>query len=696
MKKKSLAMLLAVVTAAGLLPGTARAADGDGRGSAVTVETLVEPVYDEADSFGSDENGDPLYAAVRVDGKWGYVDLTGRMVIQPQYDYAAPFREGVAIVAKQLYDTYDLSDWEAGEAYEVTDPGGCRLYLLSADGRETALQKYSYSSDTDSYEYEDYIIYNSDWDYELGDYVTVDPIDSRWGCCGGVVYAGYPYLPDGTPIIPKNLSSLLPSGHDKSTLSVLSYDSPGSAPVMWGPCVNGVIPMRVEYGWEDRNGSDSGVSCFYMDAGGNITRVFPAASYYAGGADGVYSAYAPDGTGLAVVEYGRWLSDGYWDEEETYINGEFGAKYGAMRADGSWAVSPACASFRYFTGGMFFSQGLWVVSKDGGKWGAVDASGNEVIPFQYDSMTSFSGDLAAVQKDGQWYYIDMHNNAYRIGAPEGGVADRILIASHFSGHIAAVYDGERAYCIVNTPVDGVLPAVQGAEELAMSVYFPDYGEYLETGELGLVSPVDEYSAIERDGKWGFLKLTFALEDVNPFEDIHLGDYYYDPVQWAVKNGITQGASEDGTLFSPNSDCTRAQTVTFLWRAYGKPEYTSAENPFTDVSEDDWFYDAVLWAYGEGIVNGAGDGTVFNPNGACSRKDAVTFQYRAAGSPPVTGGSSFSDVTEGDYYADAVAWAAANGITLGNGEGAFGSDQICRRSQVVTFLFRDPTIPDGTL
>ena len=169
---------------------------------------------------------------------------------------------------------------------------------------------------------------------------------------------------------------------------------------------------------------------------------------------------------------------------------------------------------------------------------------------------------------------------------------------------------------------------------------------------------------------------------NPFIDVASSDYYYDAVLWAVENGITNGTS--ATTFSPNEGVTRAQMVTFLWRAAGSPKAT-ATNPFTDIQSGDYYYDAVLWAVANGVTNGT-SATTFSPETAVSRAQSVTFLWRAAGSPVVSG-DSFADVAADAYYADAVTWAVENEITNGMSATSFGPDVTASRAQAVTFLYR---------
>ena len=182
-----------------------------------------------------------------------------------------------------------------------------------------------------------------------------------------------------------------------------------------------------------------------------------------------------------------------------------------------------------------------------------------------------------------------------------------------------------------------------------------------------------------------ISATFAAETVeptSPFSDVATSAYYYDAVLWAVDNGITNGTT--ATTFSPNADVSRAQMVTFLWRAAGSPKATGV-NPFTDVKSSDYYYDAVLWAVANGVTNGTTE-TTFSPAKAVSRAQAVTFQWRAAGSPAASA-DSFADVAADAYYADAVAWAVANEITNGMSATSFGPDVTVSRAQAVTFLYR---------
>ena len=173
----------------------------------------------------------------------------------------------------------------------------------------------------------------------------------------------------------------------------------------------------------------------------------------------------------------------------------------------------------------------------------------------------------------------------------------------------------------------------------------------------------------------------------PFVDVPSDAWYGDAVVWAVDHDpfITNGI--DDTHFGPTAACTRAHVVTFLWRANGCPKAEKAVNPFTDVKEGTYYYDAVLWAVSKGIAKGMTD-TTFEPDTICTRAHAVTFIWRSEGSETVKADCPFTDVKEGAYYYDAVLWAASEGVAKGMTDTTFEPDTTCNRAHVLTFLYRD--------
>ncbi len=217
------------------------------------------------------------------------------------------------------------------------------------------------------------------------------------------------------------------------------------------------------------------------------------------------------------------------------------------------------------------------------------------------------------------------------------------------------------------------------------MYGVDVTEYLDEG-LICVKISDDLYIVMKEGEEYLvnapaLNIIPILDDV-PFVDVFATHYFYDAVKWAYHAGVTGGT--DAWHFSPDDGCTRAQIVTFLWRAAGCPSATYLGN-FTDVDADAYYATAVAWAVENGITNGT-SATTFSPEAVCTRADAVTFLYRAFGRNP-NYAVNFSDVPANAYYADAVAWAAENGVTGGTGGGKFSPADTCSRAQIVTFLYR---------
>ena len=221
---------------------------------------------------------------------------------------------------------------------------------------------------------------------------------------------------------------------------------------------------------------------------------------------------------------------------------------------------------------------------------------------------------------------------------------------------------------------------------------PDSGYVLETLTVTDKNGNELTLKDKGNGKYTFtmpagkveVKATFMEDNsmLNFFYDVPNNAYFYEAVKWAVKNGITTGVGDN--LFAPEQPCTRAQIVTFLWRAAGSPEPKSTVS-FADVPAGSYYAKAVAWAVENGITLGTGDGT-FSPDATCTRAQSVTFLYRALGTAPTTV-NGFTDVAAGDFYAEAVAWAVENGVTNGTSASTFSPNAGCTRAQIVTFLFR---------
>ena len=216
----------------------------------------------------------------------------------------------------------------------------------------------------------------------------------------------------------------------------------------------------------------------------------------------------------------------------------------------------------------------------------------------------------------------------------------------------------------------------GIELIDCEIVYPEGGRISADGK----------SIVNADGSVASHVVIEPVKPVNPFTDVAEGKYYYIPVLWAYYHDpqITGGTSE--TTFSPNKTCTREQIMTFLWKACGAPEPETTTNPFTDVKAGKYYYKAVLWAVENNITGGV-SATLFGVGRPCTREQAMTFLWKACGSPaPEDGTNPFTDVKEGKYYYDAVQWAVQNGVTGGVSATLFGVGQTCTRGQIVTFLY----------
>lgn len=221
-----------------------------------------------------------------------------------------------------------------------------------------------------------------------------------------------------------------------------------------------------------------------------------------------------------------------------------------------------------------------------------------------------------------------------------------------------------------------------------------YKDFVTTDELAKASDARALATengkamAEKAHKLGVELVEYITKDdaLEPghFTDVKAGAYYEDAVKWAVDKAVTSGKTV--TTFAPNESCTRAQAVTFLWRAAGSPEPTASEMTFTDVKADSYYYKAVLWAVENKITSGMSD-TLFAPDATCSRSQIVTFLYRMQNSPESKAENPFTDVKADAYYANAVLWAVENGVTTGASATTFDPAGDCTRGQIVTFLYR---------
>ena len=277
----------------------------------------------------------------------------------------------------------------------------------------------------------------------------------------------------------------------------------------------------------------------------------------------------------------------------------------------------------------------------------------------YDFHAAVTGSLTLYAK---WNSIVYSDPTYAVSAPtaENG---RIAISPRYAER------GERV-TVTLTPDEGYeLESLTVTDSRGNELTLTDKGD----GRYTFTMPARRVEV-----KASFVETV----EVSPFADVAIDAYYYEAVKWAVKNSITGGVGND--RFAPEQPCTRAQIVTFLWRAAGSPVVNYAMD-LSDVAEDVYYAEAVRWALSEGITTGAGEGS-FSPDATCTRAQAVTFLARALNAN-ASGKAEFGDVPTDSYFAEAVAWAAANGVTEGVGGGLFGPDNSCTRGQIVTFLYR---------
>ncbi len=303
------------------------------------------------------------------------------------------------------------------------------------------------------------------------------------------------------------------------------------------------------------------------------------------------------------------------------------------------------------------------------------------------------------QVDVNWYSAEegklfRTRNQFSITVPHVGENDG-------SGSGGSSSDNERTYAIV-TGDDGHGSVTVSADEASAGTRItvtvkPDSGYVLD--ELTITDAKNKDLKVTKRSETTY---TFYMADSKVtvdasfigdgaaekpdarFDDVSANAYYADAVEWAVSKGITSGTSAN--TFSPDASCTRAQMVTFLWRANGSPKADRA-NPFTDVSAEAYYYDAVLWAVEQGITSGT-SATTFSPDATVNRGQTVTFLWRANGSPVVDYAMSFTDVDANAYYAGAVRWAVSEGITSGTSGNSFSPNADCTRAQIVTFLYQD--------
>lgn len=362
-----------------------------------------------------------------------------------------------------------------------------------------------------------------------------------------------------------------------------------------------------------------------------------------------------DTKGNVIIKKGTYdcgifhLGDGYFLVGKKYGEDKF--RYGIYKA-GVGEIVPCV-----YVNLSQIEDDIIVAVKEGGKTGVIDRNGKTVLPFDYDYIADYEQGLYKIGM----FTTQEHRNWYaKTGYTYSGREEMEFGVMNAAGEVLIPCEHDRITIIQNN-------------RIRCDTYLGTTGGGIDSsGAIVLGTENWEYEYID-------------LDDLIPakFFDVTSRSYYANAVKWAVENGITSGTS--GTTFSPNNTCTRAQILTFLWKANGSP-IVSGMNPFTDVKESDYFYNAAKWAYNNGLVEAG----TFAGSTPCTRGSTVYYMYKAAGSPSVGRTNAFYDVGINAEYAEAVAWALENGITSGTSATTFSPDNTCTRGQIVSFLYRNYT------
>ena len=351
--------------------------------------------------------------------------------------------------------------------------------------------------------------------------------------------------------------------------------------------------------------------------------------------------------------------------------------------------------FRPYNVANDFSEGFATVIDENNKWGLIDKTGKEVIPCQYAMAGDFSEGFAWVQNENyERYFIDQTGKTV--------ISYRYKNAYSFYEGLAMVQEENFKWGFIDKTGKVVIPFQYNGAGSTLNGFFEGAAVVILAGKYGYIDKTGrevvpcQYASARRvsegmaavavkgennearNFKWGFISFDGtqpaapAVSTVGGFTDVKTGDYFADPVLWAVEKNITQGTGNG--QFSPNVTCNQGQILTFLWRAQGEPK------PSGTVSGTQYYATAAQWAKEQGLTDN------FSAEADCTRAMVVTYLWKLAGSPNA-GTPDFTDVSANADYAQAVAWAVEQGITSGTGNGQFSPNGICNRGQIVTFLYR---------
>lgn len=637
--KKILGMLLAVALLLGCLPMAASAASTLGE---VVVPLQYDAVRDFQEGLAAVQRDVGEQGGLIVVDQWGFVDKTGKEVIVPQYNGAYSFSEGLAAV--KTGDKWGFIDktgkeivlpkydnvWPFSEGLAAVKTGS-KWGFIDKTGKEIVSPKYD-----DVRDFHDGLaavstgsIDKASWGYI--DKTGQEAISQKYG-------RAYDFS-EGVAVVHKKTgdTSVDPGMIDKTGKEIVPFGK-----YLWlEDCHEG----RAAFLSADGQGLMG-----YLDKTGK--EVIPAK--YDTMSDPSLERFAfHDGLALVwkpVVRNGKEDTDVVCIDKtgkELFVAPSDSYLYTGMLVEGMFAIGKIMGTETTDWG-----------SQDIVKYGCADKAGKIVVPYKYDHVFDFSEGYAAVfTKDLGYGFVDKTGREvvapqYTDVSRENGVSEGMAAVST-TGEDSDEKWGFISLSSTSTP--GGNPGGNPGTNPT-----PPIG-----GDPVIDDPDD-------DPPVG-----------TTFIDVPAGVFYEDAVNWAVELGITTGTST--TTFSPNTTCTRAQVVTFLWRAAGSPEPAGAVANFSDVKAGAYYEKAVAWAVEKGITTGTGNDK-FSPEAPCTRAQTVTFQWRAAGNPSASV-SSFSDVAENEFYTEAVNWAVEKEITVGTGNNRFSPSARCSRSQVVTFLYR---------
>ncbi len=640
MKRKWIALVSALVLCLGLVPGALAAERGT-----VTYTEVIAPQYEDAHSFAED------LAAVKKDGKWGYIDTAGQVVVPFQYDLAYNFNEGLAVVGTVLA-TEEGVDWkwdeETGELYEVPatwytvehgfiDKTGAYTPFMNED-------LFGGQEDPDTFPLQEDM---TDLEFEGGD---------------KIFHNGYIWLcaEDGitTPYVLFNTAGKVVKG--EATGDVLCTAAP--MPVNEGLATIGSL-------------LDGDLAFADVKTGETV----------------IDSKDIPGVTADEYVDFGvfnQGLAPAYilTRDKDAMVTKWKDVKMGFLDRQGNWVIQPTLGDGYYMRGvgstqRIFGETGLGMVKGANGKFGAIDKQGNTVIPFQYDELWSDCEGRAAFCQDGKYGYLDAAGGDHSVVIPA-----QFEAASGFNNGLAAVYDGEKAYLI---DWDG--NPVPGTQDLDPDAYFKEY----ENGNKETHDP-EEYLTICRDGKYGFGHIEYLPELPQESE---MDAWAYEEVTAAIEAELVPASMQN--LYSTNItrgefcalavqaiEAVTGQDIADVVKARTDKELSAfqREYPFLDASGED-----VIACYALGILQGRGDG-VADPYASITRQEAAAYLARTAtvmGMDVSAGDAlSFADAgSVGQWFTQAVAFVCESGVMNGTGDNQFSPLGSYTREQSYTTFYR---------